>query len=72
MHLTPYVSPVYRQVRAVHATNRDAVAILSKNKKLRLEVGQLKAQLTTAMASQRDAEARESASGRTAPCMCSR
>ncbi len=47
------------KVRAVHATNRDAVAILAKNKKLRTEVAQLKHALVGAQNAQRDAEARE-------------
>jgi len=46
-------------VRAVHATNRDAVAILAKNKKLRLEVVKLKHEMSAAVEAQRDAEARE-------------
>ena len=46
-------------MRTVHATNRDAVAILAKNKKMRQEVAQLKHALTAASAAQRDAEERE-------------
>jgi len=47
------------KVRAVHATNRDAVSILAKNKKLKQEVAQLKHALVGAQNAQRDAEARE-------------
>lgn len=47
------------KVRAVHATNRDAVAILQKNKKLRLEVNKLKHEMHAAQEAQRDAAQRE-------------
>ena len=47
------------KVRAVHATNRDAVAILQKNKKLRMEVSKLKHDSSSAVEAQKDAEARE-------------
>ena len=47
------------KVRAVHATNRDAVAILHKNKKLRNEVATLKHEMSAAVEAQRDSAARE-------------
>ena len=47
------------KVRAVHATNRDAVIILQKNKKLRLEVAKLKHEMESAKEAQRDAAQRE-------------
>ena len=53
------LSEAVEKVRAVHATNRDAGAILAKNKKLRTEVAQLKHALMSAQNAQRDAEARE-------------
>ena len=43
----------------MHATNRDAVSILHKNKELRQEVARIKADLVTAVDSQKNAEARE-------------
>ena len=47
------------KVRAVHATNRDAVQILQKNKKLRMEVAKLKNEMAGALEAQQDAAARE-------------
>ena len=47
------------KVRDVHNTNRDAVAILGRNKKLKHEVAKLKHELSGAREAQRDAEVRE-------------
>ena len=47
------------KVRVVHNTNRDAVAILQKNKKLQYEVRKLTHEKEAAMQAARDAEARE-------------
>ena len=47
------------KVRAVHATNRDAVSILKKNKKLKDEAARMKREMEMAISGQRDAAARE-------------
>ena len=47
------------KVRSVHATNRDAVAILQMNKKLKMEVARLKHDMVAALAAAAEAEARE-------------
>lgn len=57
------LSEAVDKVRAVHATNRDAVEILAKNKRLRAEVSRLKNDTEKAYAAQKDAEERERLKG---------
>jgi DNA repair exonuclease SbcCD ATPase subunit len=51
------------KVRAVHATNRDAVSILQANKRLRVEATKRKQELDRAVEAQHKAEERERARG---------